>query len=168
MRKLLLVLVLCIPVSGLVHGQDADTSGTDSGGSWSAGLGADVNLNTREGVALGGSVSVDYGITARIAAGVTAVFSGNFGDIFTAEPAVFFRWYALQIGGMPLFAQGDIGCSIITEGADAMPAFLGAVRAGIRIPVKNFYVEPYVRFGFPFIWGIGALCGYSFNLKDKE
>jgi hypothetical protein len=129
---------------------------------FSLGTGIEGNMNTRQNMALGTQVSVDYGIIPNWTAGVKFTFSHNLGKIMTLEPEFFARWYVLELKELPLFAQADLGTTIIFEGAKSHPAFLGGVTAGIRIPFNNWYVEPYVRTGYPFIWGAGITAGYRF------
>jgi hypothetical protein len=53
------------------------------------------------------------------------------------------------------------------DGYDTAPLFLGEAVAGWRFSFGNWYVEPYVRFGVPFIWGAGVSGGYKFDFNKK-
>jgi hypothetical protein len=119
-------------------------------------------MNARQKMAFGTQVSVDYGVVPNLAAGVKFGFSHNFSNIMTLEPEVFARWYFLELKNLPLFAQADLGASVIFEDGKPHPAFLGGLSAGIRIPFKAWYIEPCLRTGYPFIWGAGLSAGYRF------
>jgi hypothetical protein len=156
MKKTLLLFVTLIVLVSLVGtAQEAKQI--------ALGLGIDGNMNTREGAALGGAVNAGYGIIPNLAAGIKIGFSHNFDSVMTLEPEVFARWYFLDIKGISLFAQAGVGASIFFENSAVFPAFLGNLGAGIRIPFnQQWYMEPYVRAGYPFIWSAGIGAGYRF------
>jgi hypothetical protein len=75
------------------------------------------------------------------------------------------------------FAQVDAGPSFVIEGGKTWPRevngrlhplFTGGVRAGARIPLVSWtwggplYIEPYIRIGYPYLFGMGAAAGMSF------
>jgi len=40
---------------------------------------------------------------------------------------------------------------------------MGGLRAGYRLPLGDmFFIEPFGRVGYPFMFGIGALAGVRF------
>jgi hypothetical protein len=46
------------------------------------------------------------------------------------------------------------------EDEDVTPLFDGGLRVGFRIPVgERYYIEPYGRGGYPFVFGIGVMVG---------
>lgn len=154
MNKVLLLLTVFITLVNLVGAQEVKqiTSGT----------GIEGNMNTRAGAALGITASADYGIFPALAAGIKFGFSHNLAHIMTLEPEIFARWYAWNVKGLSVFVQAGIGASIIFEDKKAHSAVLGELAAGLRIPFKQWYAEPYLRTGYPFIWGAGISAGYRF------
>jgi hypothetical protein len=144
----------------------------------SVGLGAEANMNTREGAAFGGSIGVEYGISDAWAAGVRFTVSHNFDDTLTLAPSAFARLYVFQLipltkvsdaanallGGV--FAQAGAGASMVRQdNYNTAAQILGEFAAGWRFRSGNMYAEPYVRFGVPFLWAAGVNAGYRFNKK---
>jgi hypothetical protein len=129
-----------------------------------AGLGVEGNANAREGAAIGGNLSLGVNLNSQFSLGIKTVFSSDTGAVSTLEPAAFFRYYLpLKINGF--FAQAELGASFFFEDGNSYPAFQGGLSFGWRYNfVKNWYIEPAVRFGYPFVWGAGVLAGLSFDL----
>jgi len=129
----------------------------------SLGLGPEFNMNSRENFAGGAVLGFDYNIARSFAAGLTVTGSSNFSGIVVMEPAALFRWYFLGNGHTGLFVQADAGAWLVLEDGDFTPLFLGGLRAGFRVPLgSSFYIEPYGRGGYPFVFGVGLLAGFRF------
>jgi len=134
----------------------------------SIGIGAEVNANTRSGAAAGGILSFGLELNDLFSAGLVTAFSHNFDSVFTLEPRAFFRYYLpFKIDG--LFAQAEFGTSIFIEEDSAYPAVSGGIAAGWRYLInQNFYIEPYLRAGYPFIWGAGLTGGIILPLTKES
>jgi hypothetical protein len=52
--------------------------------------------------------------------------------------------------------------AILIYQEETYPAFAGGATVGYRIPLKKFFIEPYVRLGYPYVAGFGFAAGYSF------
>ena len=135
------------------------------------GAGMEANANTREGAALGTSLAsaVDLNLWNQLfSAGIRLGFSGNMDTVNTLETTALFRYYLpLPISG--LFAQADLGGAFFFENGESYPAFLGGLAVGWRYNIaKFFYIEPFARGGYPFIWGIGLQAGTSFDLTGGK
>jgi hypothetical protein len=154
MNKAFLLPFLLIVLVSLVGAQETKQ--------FALGLGVEGNMNTRTSAALGGTASADYGIIPNLAAGIRFGFSHNFDQIMTLEPELFVRWYFWELKGLFFFAQAGLGTAVIFEDKAAHPAVLGDIGVGLRIPLNRWYVEPYLRTGYPFIWGAGLSAGYRF------
>jgi hypothetical protein len=130
------------------------------------GIGLETNMNTRDGYALGRSVSLDFQIFKYIVNGVTLTISDDFGIFTVIEPEVFGRWYFKDFGfkGGGFFIQADLGVSLVIEASETKPHILGGLTAGFRYPFLggDYYVEPFIKSGYPFIWGAGARVGCRF------
>jgi hypothetical protein len=126
------------------------------------GLGLEWNMNSRDNFAGGAVLGFDYSFLQSFAAGLTVTASTNFDGITVIEPAALFRWYFLGKGHTGLFAQADLGAYLILEDG-LTPMFDGGLRIGIRLPFgERFYVEPYGRGGYPFVFGVGVMAGMRF------
>jgi hypothetical protein len=126
------------------------------------GLGVEGNMNARKNMTLGGAISASYGINEILAAGLKFTMSHDFKHLMILEPEVFVRWYFLSLGKFPLFVQGDLGSSLIMDDSHLYPSFMGGLTVGMRFPLERWYVEPYIRGGYPFITGIGITAGLRF------
>ena len=156
-RLLILCLLLCLAVG--LFAQEADIGGKKV----SIGIGPEWNMNSRENFAMGGVFSFTINLANSLAVGVTAAYSNNFSNIQVIEPAALFRWYILSKDHTGLFAQADVGAYLIFEDGEIEPMFMGGIKAGIRLPLgKMFFIEPYGRMGYPFVFGVGALVGVKF------
>jgi len=133
-----------------------------------AGLGAELNMNSREMFAGGLALSFDYNLPVSSypsAVGFTVTCSYNFKDTNVAEFAAFFRWYLQEEGHQGWFIQAEAGYTLISEEGDGnLPLpFLAGLRTGYRLPLgASFFAEPYVRFGYSFLFGIGVIGGMRF------
>jgi len=124
------------------------------------GLGAEFNMNSREMFAGGALLNFDFNLPmAPIAVGVTGTVSSNFAEGLVVEASALFRWYFLGKKWSGFFAQADVGAVFIFEEDETKPMFMGGLKAGYRFPLGMFYVEPYGRVGYPFMFGIGVLAG---------
>jgi hypothetical protein len=115
-----------------------------------------------EKIGFGGLFLLEYRINELFTAGLrTGVYYG-FDTPLTVEPLFFFRLYAQTFGPGLLFMQADGGMVILIYDEDTYPAFAGGATVGYRIPLKKFFIEPYVRLGYPYVAGFGFAAGYSF------
>ncbi|MDR1748826.1 MAG: hypothetical protein LBR47_07185 [Spirochaetaceae bacterium] len=130
------------------------------------GLGLETNMNARNGYALGSMVKIDGEIGKQFALGVCLGLSRDLSRFVTIEPAAFFRWYmpVLRSSGGGLFLQGDAGMSIIKDNSEMRYSFMGGGTVGLRYAFRSgsYYIEPYVKGGYPFLWGIGIVTGCRF------
>ena len=148
----------------------------NEGYKWGVNAGVEMNMNSGNHhelhsiAALGFGVHTggDYNINDMFTAGLNLNFS--FSDLFAFEAAGFFRWYFLRI--LPkvpgflrnIFVQADLGVWAGNDSHTKAAKFLGGGSAGIRFRLPgNFYIEPYGRFGYPFLFGVGVTAGYRFK-----
>jgi hypothetical protein len=135
------------------------------------GFGVEGNMSSDQGWALGRSISVDFQLFKYIVNGVTLTVSDDFKRFTAIEPSLFARWYLpffdfLRVKSGGVFIQGDLGVSTIIGFFDknVTPRFLGGLTAGFRFPFKNgdYYAEPFIKSGYPFLFGIGVKAGVRF------
>jgi len=130
------------------------------------GVGPEFNMNSRDNFAAGVSLNIDYALPlsfARLSVGLLFTASYNFDEIIVLEPAVSIRWYFLGTNGAGWFVQAEGGAYLVLEAEDITPLFLGGIRAGFRLPLSDmFFIEPFGRLGYPFMFGIGFLAGIRF------
>jgi len=133
---------------------------------FAVGAGVELNLNARDTVAMGFPFSFDYNLPVNVAPfaiGANVIVSSGFADATALEIAASFRWYFLGNGHTGFFTQADLGAYLVFEDKETHPFFLGGLRTGYRLPLGSmFYVDPYLRLGYPFVFGLGALAGIRF------
>jgi len=128
----------------------------------------EFNMYNLSGLAFGGGLAFAYGDELAIGLRV-AWFRGDNGETSTMEINILLRWYILngsnnygpyiQIGAGPvLFAQ---------EESLSIPAGIGSISAGANLGWRfsfgqNWFIEPAIRIGFPYLAGVGVSGGYRF------
>jgi hypothetical protein len=130
-----------------------------------AGIDAETAANTRKGAALGGGLQLGVDMNEKFAAGINLSLTSDFDIITTVETSVFFRYYpALPFHISGIFAQIQAGIVTFFEGDKTLSTFLGGLAAGWQFEFgEDFYVEPFLRAGYPFIWGAGVTLGIRFG-----
>ena len=135
----------------------------------SLGLVFEANKNSLSNVSPAMGISFDYGLFRRLSLGVKSLVSWDafekYNSVFVIEPLAFVRWYVVSPSGEPssgLFAEGQGGVELIfvNDGLEISASAGGAI--GFRFPIGSFYVEPYLRGGYPYIFGAGVGGGFRF------
>jgi hypothetical protein len=150
-----LILPLLLLVTAVYIGAQEPTG-------FALGFGVEGNNNTRKGVALGENLYFTYSFNNALEAGLQLGINYDFQNILALEPMVMGRWYFYDLFGGRIFAQADLGATLILEGEQLRPLALGGLALGIRFPLGAWFVEPYARGGYPFMWGAGVNGGYRF------
>ena len=139
---------------------------------WSLGLSAEGNMNMPKGYALGAGlyglfVLLDWVKSGRFSAGVKLLYSTGFKRYGLLDTAVLFRWNFYDFAKFKtcdsgFFVQAEGGVSLGWNGKTAKPFVfgLGEGTFGYRFAVKNFFIEPYIRGGYPVIWAAGVSGGF--------
>jgi outer membrane protein OmpA-like peptidoglycan-associated protein len=130
---------------------------------FSLGILGEANANTRHGYGLAGGIFGDFGFTDSIAAGFKVDYGTDFYDVSSLEALAFGRYYFRNLLPFPLFVQAGAGLIILMEDDQKVFSVLGDGSVGIRFPMKNFYTEQYLRFGWPTGFGFGFVVGYRFG-----
>ena len=81
------------------------------------------------------------------------------------EPLGSLRFYFVSPSGVPgtgVFLEGLVGVSIISNDSEKSNCISFGGGLGYRFPVKNFYIEPEIRFGYPYTVGAGLGAGFRF------
>ncbi|MDR1956144.1 MAG: hypothetical protein LBQ30_04745 [Treponema sp.] len=127
------------------------------------GLGIEGNVNTGNSMIFAQSICYDQRLFTVFGLGLLFTVSSDFGSFLSMEPEVFVRWYFLDLGipGGGLFVQEDMGLRLASDNFVIKPAFLGGFSLGFRYAFKyqDYYMEPYIRGGFPFAFGVGLRGG---------
>jgi hypothetical protein len=128
-----------------------------------------MNMNAPENFAMALTVHFDYNLGRSIAVGFTASTSRGFDDfavypvIGVQELGVLFRMFIPGGEHRGFFLQADFGGYFAQKqnetGVEYSYMIMGGIRGGYRLLFGQFYIEPYARAGYPFIFGVGVLRG---------
>ena len=170
MKKLLLLTgVLLLAFGGAVFAQDDNEFQVWKEMPWSLGGSYEYGTNTRESFAHGYGISLDrYLFSPFVAAGLRGNMH-NDGVSVTATEALFtVRGYAPVTGNASLFTQLGFGAAFYSEEDRERNTYTLDLTAGCRVYItrsflRGFYVEPYIRAGFPFLFSGGIAVGHWFN-----
>ena len=135
----------------------------------SIGFYIEANKNSVSSVAPCAGLCFDYNFTRKLTVGIKALVSYDVfykgKSIYTFEPIAFFRFYLASVSGEPstgLFVQADGGASLIFLDNTAKSCFNAGASLGFRKEFNSFYLEPSLRFGYPYILGAGLSLGLRF------
>lgn len=166
MKKLLFFTALFSVLSlGSVIDRISAEEGAMTESPMALGFGPELNMNSRKNLAWGMSAAFDYNLPIAIApftAGASISVSDNFNSVTVMEPGGMFRWYfgPAAVSYLGFFAQADLGLHLLLDDGDPEVRFMAGLRGGYRFTVMPLiYIEPYARFGYPFMFGFGAVGG---------
>ncbi|MBR4322708.1 hypothetical protein [Treponema sp.] len=134
----------------------------------SFGLTCEGNYYSLKGFAPCVGFVFDYSILKRLSVGVKANYTNEVSSvlsIFTIEPLITLRYYLVSSSGEDgtgVFAEGQAGCALINVEDNLRVSLTTSAQLGYRFSLKRFYVEPYIRAGYPLIFGAGASFGVRF------
>lgn len=130
---------------------------------WSLGGGAMYDHNSRTYFALGYGIGIErYLFTPYAALGLRATLHTDFKNVTNTEAALNFRAYIPAWRGA-WFTQWGFGWAIYREEDRERSTYILDLAAGYRLYLGRFYIEPFVRTGYPFVVGAGLNAGRQFN-----
>lgn len=135
----------------------------------SIGFYVEANKNSVSSIAPCAGLYFDYNFTRKLTIGIKTLVSYDVfykeKSIYTFEPIAFFRFYLASVSGEPstgLFVEADGGASLIFFDNTAKSCFNAGAALGFRKEFNSFYLEPCLRFGYPYILGAGINFGLRF------
>ena len=133
------------------------------------GVFVEVNKNSLEYIAPAAGISFDYAFARKFSAGIklTASYDAKEKDnsLFVMEPVATARYYAVSPFGEPvsgLFLEPQIGASLLFVNSEMRGVFNAGLGVGFRFALNHFYVEPEIRGGYPYLFGIDVAAGFRF------
>jgi hypothetical protein len=128
-----------------------------------AGLGLEVNENSRNSIAAAGILSFGLELDRAFDAGAKIGYSYGADALSSLELQGVFR-YKIPFGGP--FLQAELGYVVFNYENKTYGAFLGGLAFGWRfLFAEKWYLEPVARLGYPYIWGLGLSAGIIINLN---
>jgi len=137
------------------------------------GIGPEINAHTREGLAIGGGLTLGIDLNEYFTAGLRNSFFHNTDTVGAFEILGIFRYYLpwlhLPKSNDGPFVQAEIGAVFFFEYGHAFPSFSGGLAAGWRFNLGElFYIEPALRGGYPHFWGLSVTAGIKFKGKRES
>ena len=136
------------------------------------GLGVEANRNSREDfIAPGISASFDYNASKKLSLGFKVFASYDVkakddNNLLIFETLAFLRIYMVSHSGEPgtgAFLEGLGGVSFVSSINSPTKHWPnGGLGLGYRLPLKWFYIEPELRFGYPYTYGASVNFGFRF------
>ena len=140
---------------------------------WSLGLLAEANMNSPDGYAMGAGLYTLFMLPSKLkigclSLGAKALYSNDFKKHHIFDAALLFRWnfydflkikkrdsgFFIQLEGGAVFGLKE------SEPSKLFMYALGEAAFGYRFTINNFFIEPYLRGGYPVIWAIGISGGF--------
>ena len=140
---------------------------------WSLGLLAEANMNSPEACAMGTGLYTLFMLPLKLkighlSLGAKALYSNDFKKHHIFDAALLFRWnfydflkikkrdsgFFIQLEGGAVFGLKE------SEPSKLFMYALGEAAFGYRFTINNFFIEPYLRGGYPVIWAIGISGGF--------
>ena len=135
----------------------------------SIGLLVEMNKNSISNVSPAAGISFDYSILRRLSLGAKVIVSYDVfeknNSILTIEPLGLIRWYVVSPSGEPsagLFIEGECGPELLFVNSKIKTNISGGLSLGFRFTYNNFYFEPSLRGGYPYLFGAGINGGFRF------
>ncbi|MDR1785339.1 MAG: hypothetical protein LBR23_02570 [Spirochaetaceae bacterium] len=165
------IVLLCALLSLAVSpaGAQEKTAKTDVDFPYTLGAAMELNMFTREGSSFGYGAALDrYIIPGYILGGLRGVLSVSGDAINTTEAEVYLRLNMAKIDvpiiGGYVFSQFAWGFTSLREETNTLYTFSLNYTLGYRaFFLGGFYVEPYVRAGYPVRMAAGVSAGHWFN-----
>lgn len=140
---------------------------------WSLGLLAEANMNSPDGYAMGTGLYTLFMLPLKLkighlSLGAKALYSYDFKKHHIFDAALLFRWNFYDFSKIKerdsgFFIQLEGGAVFGLKESEPSKLFmyaLGEAAFGYRFTINNFFIEPYLRGGYPVIWAIGISGGY--------
>ena len=140
---------------------------------WSLGLLAEANMNSPEACAIGTGLYTLFMLPLKLkighlSLGAKALYSNDFKKHHIFDAALLFRWNFYDFSKIKerdsgFFIQLEGGAVFGLKEREPSKLFmyaLGEAAFGYRFTINNFFIEPYLRGGYPVIWAIGISGGF--------
>ena len=140
---------------------------------WSLGLLAEANMNSPDGYAMGAGLYTLFMLPLKLkighlSLGAKALYSNDFKKHHIFDAALLFRWNFYDFSKIKerdsgFFIQLEGGAVFGLKEREPSKLFmyaLGEAAFGYRFIINNFFIEPYLRGGYPVIWAIGISGGF--------
>ena len=122
-----------------------------------------------KGLAPSAGIVLDFAASKKVSLGGKVSFTYDFlskdHSIFTFETLGYLRIYLAPPEYNPttgLFLEGQGGGAFLYINSDLKTTYVIGGSIGYRLGFNKFYIEPSIRGGYPFVFGIGISTGIRF------
>lgn len=129
----------------------------------------EINKNSIEFVAPAAGLSFDFSLWRKFSIGAKVLLSYDYHEkqnqILTIETLGTLRYYIVSFSGEPIsgiYLEAQFGASSLLVDSKLKTVFNAGGAAGYRFTLGSFYVEPEIRFGYPYMCGAGLAAGMRF------
>lgn len=129
----------------------------------------EINKNSIEFVAPAAGLSFDFSLWRKFSIGAKVLLSYDYHEkqnqILTIETLGTLRYYIVSFNGEPIsgiYLEAQAGASSLLVDSKLKTVFNAGGAAGYRFTLGSFYVEPEIRFGYPYMCGAGLAAGMRF------
>ena len=135
------------------------------------GVGIEMNKNSPEFFAPAASLLFDFSLGRKFSLGARVNLSYDKesikvnNQIYTIEALATMRLYISAMNGRPVsgfFIEAQGGQSFLYINSQLKNVFNAGVCTGYRFSTASLYLEPQVRFGYPYLIGAGVTVGLKF------
>ncbi len=129
----------------------------------------EINKNSIEFIAPAAGLSFDFSLWRKFSVGAKVLLSYDYHEkqnqILTIETLGTLRYYIVSFSGEPvsgIYLEAQAGASSLLVDSKLKTVFNAGVASGYRFTLGSFYVEPEIRFGYPYMCGAGLAAGMRF------
>ncbi len=135
----------------------------------SVGIIAEANKNSLEFISPSAGFVFDYSLWRKFSSGIKLYVSHDVtekqNNLSTVETLGYLRFYIVSLSGEPvsgLFTEFQAGSSFFFINSRFKNVINGGLSSGYRFTFNSFYLEPELRFGYPYLFGCGISAGMRF------
>ena len=129
----------------------------------------ELNKNSIQFVAPAVGATFDFSLWRKFSVGAKVLLSYDYHEkqnqIFTIETLGTLRYFIVSFSGEPvsgIYLETQGGISAISVDSKLKTVFNAGGATGYRFTLGSFYIEPELRFGYPYICGAGIAAGMRF------
>lgn len=135
----------------------------------SFGISTEGNMYSLKGLVPSCGIVLDFASSKKVCLGGKVNFTydvlSKSNSIFTFEILGFLRFFLSPPKDDPstgLFLEGQGGCAVLNINNELKNTHIIGGGIGYRLGFSKFYIEPFIRGGYPFLFGIGFSAGIRF------
>jgi hypothetical protein len=149
--------------------ESRDKNSERKGGDLLIGALVEGNMATQKGWGMGMGITAGYEIAPGFALGIKGGYGNDFHGIHYFEGLIYGRYYLpFKKEETRIFVQVGIGGITVTEKNEPRDisgeSMMVDMELGMRFLFSRFYLEPYIRGGYPVQLGFGLVFGYRIEM----